>query len=171
MTALPDELEPTLADLAAIEADLDLDPDFDPERAIILDRLHVGTTIKHVARLHHRRASEIREIGEADGLICRGTRMEDPALQGYTPAPAHTGNLPDADPASERWQDRALCAQTDPEAFFPDQGGPIRPAKRVCRSCEVRAECLAYALTRDERFGVWGGLSEQERLRLRRQAV
>ena len=53
------------------------------------------------------------------------------------------------------WQDQALCAQTDPEAFFPEKGGSTREAKRVCRSCEVRAECLEYALENDERFGIW----------------
>jgi WhiB family redox-sensing transcriptional regulator len=68
------------------------------------------------------------------------------------------------------WQDRALCAQTDPEAFFPEKGGSTREAKRVCRSCEVRAECLEYALEHDERFGIWGGLSERERRRLKREA-
>lgn len=68
------------------------------------------------------------------------------------------------------WQDRALCAQTDPEAFFPEKGGSTREAKRVCRSCEVRAECLDYALENDERFGIWGGLSERERRRIKRQA-
>ena len=67
------------------------------------------------------------------------------------------------------WQDRALCAQTDPEAFFPEKGGSTREAKRVCRSCEVRAECLEYALEHDERFGIWGGMSERERRRIRRQ--
>ena len=50
------------------------------------------------------------------------------------------------------WQERALCAQTDPEAFFPEKGGSTREAKRVCLSCEVRAECLEYALAHDERF-------------------
>src|ERR1700739_5152338 len=69
------------------------------------------------------------------------------------------------------WQDRALCAQTDPEAFFPEKGGSTREAKRVCRSCEVRAECLEYALENDERFGIWGGLSERERRRIKRQVV
>ena len=68
------------------------------------------------------------------------------------------------------WQDRALCAQTDPEAFFPEKGGSTREAKRVCRNCEVRAECLEYALDHDERFGIWGGMSERERRRLKRQA-
>ncbi len=77
-----------------------------------------------------------------------------------------------ADEADEAtWQDRALCAQTDPEAFFPEKGGSTREAKRVCRSCEVRTECLEYALEHDERFGIWGGLSERERRRLKREAV
>ena len=70
-----------------------------------------------------------------------------------------------------RWQDRALCAQTDPEAFFPEKGGSTREAKRICTTCEVRAECLEYALEHDERFGIWGGLSERERRRLKRRAV
>ena len=66
------------------------------------------------------------------------------------------------------WQERALCAQTDPEAFFPEKGGSTREAKKVCLSCEVRVECLEYALGHDERFGIWGGLSERERRRLKK---
>jgi len=69
------------------------------------------------------------------------------------------------------WQDKALCAQTDPEAFFPEKGGSTREAKRICVSCEVKQECLEYALMQDERFGIWGGLSERERRRLKRKAV
>jgi WhiB family redox-sensing transcriptional regulator len=69
------------------------------------------------------------------------------------------------------WQERALCAQTDPEAFFPEKGGSSREAKRVCLSCEVRSECLEYALAHDERFGIWGGLSERERRRLKRRSA
>ena len=69
------------------------------------------------------------------------------------------------------WQERALCAQTDPEAFFPEKGGSTREAKKVCLVCEVRQECLEYALAHDERFGIWGGLSERERRKLRRRAV
>lgn len=69
------------------------------------------------------------------------------------------------------WQTDALCAQTDPEAFFPEKGGSTREAKKVCQSCEVRAECLEYALAHDERFGIWGGLSERERRRMKRRAV
>jgi WhiB family transcriptional regulator, redox-sensing transcriptional regulator len=73
--------------------------------------------------------------------------------------------------AQPDWQERALCAQTDPEAFFPEKGGSTREAKRICASCEVRADCLEYALAFDERFGIWGGLSERERRRLKRGAV
>lgn len=59
-------------------------------------------------------------------------------------------------PADPDWWGRAVCAQTDPEAFFPEKGGSTREAKRICSGCEVRAECLEYALAADERFGVWG---------------
>ncbi len=69
------------------------------------------------------------------------------------------------------WQERALCAQTDPEAFFPEKGGSTREAKRICQGCEVRDECLEYALEHDERFGIWGGLSERERRRLKKRAM
>jgi WhiB family transcriptional regulator, redox-sensing transcriptional regulator len=72
------------------------------------------------------------------------------------------------DTIEEQWQERALCAQTDPEAFFPEKGGSTREAKRICMGCEVRDECLEYALAHDERFGIWGGLSERERRRLKR---
>ncbi|GAA1116643.1 WhiB family transcriptional regulator [Citricoccus alkalitolerans] len=69
------------------------------------------------------------------------------------------------------WQVDALCAQTDPEAFFPEKGGSTRDAKKVCSACTVRSECLEYALGNDERFGIWGGLSERERRRLRKRSV
>ncbi|GAA4485256.1 WhiB family transcriptional regulator [Microbacterium panaciterrae] len=68
------------------------------------------------------------------------------------------------------WQSQALCAQTDPEAFFPEKGGSTRDAKRICTTCDVRGECLEYALNNDERFGIWGGLSERERRKLKRRA-
>lgn len=66
------------------------------------------------------------------------------------------------------WQERALCAQVDPEAFFPEKGGSTREAKKICLSCDVRAECLEYALANNERFGIWGGLSERERNKLKK---
>jgi WhiB family redox-sensing transcriptional regulator len=77
------------------------------------------------------------------------------------------------DPAGEegerRWQERANCLGVDPDLFFPERGASTREAKSVCGSCEVRAECLEYALDHAEKFGIWGGLSERERRRLRRQ--
>ena len=71
------------------------------------------------------------------------------------------------------WQERALCAQTDPEAFFPEKGGSTREAKRVCLTCDVRGDCLEYALSMREPEGVWGGRTFTERraiLRRRREA-
>lgn len=73
--------------------------------------------------------------------------------------------------AEMSWRDAALCAQTDPEAFFPEKGGSVRDPKRVCRACEVRAECLEDALEHGERYGIRGGLSERERRRLKRPAA
>ncbi|MCF8571441.1 WhiB family transcriptional regulator [Gordonia sp. HY002] len=75
------------------------------------------------------------------------------------------------DAVEDEWQDRALCAQTDPEAFFPEKGGSTREAKRICQGCEVKADCLEYALHNDERFGIWGGMSERERRRLKRGII
>lgn len=65
--------------------------------------------------------------------------------------------------------EEALCAQTDPEVFFPEKGGSTAPAKRVCAACDVREKCLEWALANNERFGIYGGLSERERRALRTQ--
>jgi WhiB family transcriptional regulator, redox-sensing transcriptional regulator len=66
------------------------------------------------------------------------------------------------------WMLEARCLDADPEAFFPEKGGSTREAKRICAACPVRDECLQYALDNDERFGIWGGLSERERRRAKR---
>ena len=67
------------------------------------------------------------------------------------------------------WRDDAACAETDPEIFYPEKGGSLSEARQVCAGCEVREQCLADALARDERFGIWGGLSTPQRQRLRRR--
>jgi WhiB family redox-sensing transcriptional regulator len=68
-----------------------------------------------------------------------------------------------------RWQEQANCLGVDPDLFFPERGASTREAKSVCRGCEVRIDCLEYALAHGEKFGIWGGLSERERRRVRRQ--
>jgi WhiB family redox-sensing transcriptional regulator len=75
------------------------------------------------------------------------------------------------DTAELGWQDQALCAQVDPEIFFPEKGGSVRRPKRVCARCDVRAECLEYALDTSQAFGIWGGMTERERYRLKREAA
>ena len=67
------------------------------------------------------------------------------------------------------WQDEANCLGVDPDLFFPERGASTREAKEVCRGCVVREDCLEYALANGEKFGIWGGMSERERRRLRRQ--
>lgn len=69
----------------------------------------------------------------------------------------------------EAWTADAVCAQTDPEAFFPEKGGTATAAKAVCRPCPVAAECLEYALSSPEPMsGVWGGTVEHDRRVMRR---
>ena len=67
------------------------------------------------------------------------------------------------------WQDEANCLGVDPDLFFPERGASTREAKEVCRGCTVRLDCLEYALVNGEKFGIWGGMSERERRRIRRQ--
>jgi WhiB family redox-sensing transcriptional regulator len=70
--------------------------------------------------------------------------------------------------APEPWTAQALCAQVDSDMFFPEKGGSPKDAQKVCHDCDVKTECLQYALDNDERFGVWGELTERQRRRLKR---
>jgi len=67
------------------------------------------------------------------------------------------------------WQSGARCVEVDPEIFFPERGGSSKAARAVCALCEVRADCLEYALNNKEQFGIWGGTSERERRRIRKE--
>ena len=62
-----------------------------------------------------------------------------------------------------QWMDFALCAETDPEAFFVEKSGDTRPAKAVCLACPVRLNCLDYAVENRIAWGIWGGLSPRQR--------
>lgn len=75
------------------------------------------------------------------------------------------------DAQATEWMRDGLCAQTDPDAFHPDEHGSVEPAKAVCAVCPVLAECRAYALKTGQRFGVWGGLSARERQQIRSGAI
>ena len=66
------------------------------------------------------------------------------------------------------WQDEANCLGVDPDLFFPERGASTREAKEVCKGCVVREDCLEFALANGEKFGIWGGMSERERRRIRR---
>ncbi|ASR85352.1 WhiB family transcription factor [Mycobacterium phage Tierra] len=74
----------------------------------------------------------------------------------------------------EAWEADALCAQVDPELFFPDKGQSSKPAKAICAACPVREVCLDRALASGEQFGIWGGETAYDRklmLRAGRRAV
>lgn len=69
----------------------------------------------------------------------------------------------------EPWREKAACFGSFSESFFPDSYGG-RAAKIVCDTCIVTAECLDYAMQIDAPFGVWGGLTRSQRLKLKRRA-
>lgn len=68
----------------------------------------------------------------------------------------------------EPWTEQANCVGVDQDLFFPERGETTREAKAICAGCEVRFECLEAALARGEKFGIWGGASERERRRMRK---
>jgi WhiB family redox-sensing transcriptional regulator len=72
------------------------------------------------------------------------------------------------------WRDRATCLNEEPELFFPiGNTGPallqIEQAKAICHRCEVVDTCLEWAMESGQDAGVWGGMSEEERLALKRR--
>jgi WhiB family redox-sensing transcriptional regulator len=72
------------------------------------------------------------------------------------------------------WMKLARCKETDPEVFFPERGDSTLDtlaAKRICFGCEVRVECLQYAIDNDEQHGIWGGLNERSRSKLQGKRV
>lgn len=73
-------------------------------------------------------------------------------------------------PSPPAWTEQALCAQVDPEIFFPKKGAAVSTGKSICGRCPVSAECFDYSIELGETFGIWGGASENDRRKLRRAA-
>ena len=67
------------------------------------------------------------------------------------------------------WQDGANCTGANANLFFPERGASTRTAKSICRECKVRGDCLEFAISTGEKFGIWGGMSERERRRVRKE--
>ena len=68
------------------------------------------------------------------------------------------------------WREMALCAETDPEIFFPDKGGSTKEAKSICQKCDVRVDCLENSFKPgNDDLGIRGGLSFRERRSLKIQ--
>lgn len=72
---------------------------------------------------------------------------------------------------ADDWMTRGECNGADQNVFFPERGGDHETAKAICRTCPVINECRTYALVNVEMFGIWGGLSGNERKRIRRNAA
>ena len=69
-------------------------------------------------------------------------------------------------PINVNWRNNALCAQVDTDLFYPEKGGSTSPAMKVCARCDVKKECLLFALETKEKHGIWGGTTERQRRRM-----
>jgi hypothetical protein len=120
-------------------------------------------TIQEVRAMEHI-ADHMTERELADAAI----RMRNLRLEMASSAIKKTRAEDDSD---EPWQMRALCGQTDPDAFHPERGTTPKDAKKICARCDVVPQCLeaALAMSSGEDFGVWGNTTEQERREIRRQ--
>lgn len=65
------------------------------------------------------------------------------------------------------WRDLAACEGVNQQIFFPERGESTKKAQGICRDCEVRIDCLTHAVEVNERFGIWGGLPERPRRRIK----
>jgi WhiB family redox-sensing transcriptional regulator len=70
---------------------------------------------------------------------------------------------------SQNWTEDAVCARTDPEAFFPEKGGSNRTGKALCDTCPAKAPCLQWALDHNEQYGIFGGTSREDRQKMKRE--
>lgn len=129
-----------------------------PGAGELAQRIRRGATVEDLAAEYDRSRHAIQQRLTSSGYSARDG---EPLTRHQ--AAAETERPPRTPPWWEPWRDDAMCAQTDPEAFFPEKGGSTREAKAVCARCTVAAECLDYALANGERFGIFGGLSERER--------
>lgn len=69
----------------------------------------------------------------------------------------------------DSWRENAACREADTSAFFIGPGKSPDAALAVCNRCEVRDECLEFALDNEENYGIWGGLNADQRKKLRRR--
>lgn len=137
-----------------------------PPMAEIAQRITAGELLEDIADEYNRHPDNIKQrLSVAGFSSVTGFPLEKPST--VVDLPTLLGRVFKYQP----WRDEALCAQTDPDAFFPEKGGSTREAKQVCTRCPVQAECIDEALANNERFGIWGGVSERDRRKiLRRQA-
>lgn len=74
------------------------------------------------------------------------------------------------DTSNREWVQFGACLGSYDDRFFPSRGDSNKEAKAIClEECPVQTECLEFALTKPERFGIWGGTSERERQEIRRR--
>jgi WhiB family redox-sensing transcriptional regulator len=113
-------------------------------------------------------ALELWRAGVSKADIARRVGFSDSAVGRWIRGPQPQ---PEDEPVelARNWREQALCAQVDPELFFPDHDIIPKEAKLICDQCRVRLDCLQYALDNHPLPGVWAGTNHKKRKELRRR--
>lgn len=139
-----------------------------PELTIIVDDLtdlspvYAGMRVAMHTKALYMQAGCSGRLSEVSAMIKRAENNDEKRT-------AQTAYIRSRQGGLAGFEGQANCLGVDPELFFPERGASTREAKGVCRGCVVREDCLERALVESEKFGIWGGLSERERRRIRRQ--
>lgn len=152
-----------LADIAAALHPCELDP---------------GNGIEVCTHEHHQRDADLLRLALEALDALEGDAPPQHVTVAAPPAPAVTAPAIDLRDMSWQWQQHAACAGEDVNLFFGfdrenarEKGTREAKAKAICFGCPVRVECLEFALDNGEQYGIWGGLTEDERVLLRRRST
>ena len=79
------------------------------------------------------------------------------------PGTTAAGDFIEALTRRPEWHQRAACRGMGPAAFYPERGQSTEAAMRICVTCPVRPECLAFGVVHSPQVGIWGGASARTR--------
>lgn len=137
-----------------------------PTITSLAERVRGGETLDAIAQQYGVTVGRLQERFSLAGFSITGVsinRAKGVDLKNYLATALKSWREP--------WMDGASCASVDPELWFPENGRNPKDARKICARCPVAAQCREYALTNNERFGIWGNTSERDRRKILKGAA
>lgn len=128
-----------------------------------------GRLLKHLEESEAKKITKRLSSMPLKALRYLGLIDEESKEQSHLVSYLESNSLPKQNDEAVAWQEKALCATTDPSAFFDGSESGLKAAIRVCNRCPVKVECLDYALQNGEMTGIWGGKTPEERKAMAQQ--